>query len=60
MSVIQSAVSDNTVIQGLTDDDARAASQRDVMFVISALGIGGSERKVVRIASALAASGTRV
>lgn len=60
MSVIQSAVSDNTVIQGLTDDDARTTSQRDVMFVISALGIGGSERKIVRIATALAASGTRV
>lgn len=49
-----------SMFQGLTEQTQSAASQCDVMFVISALGVGGSERKIVRIASALAASGTRV
>lgn len=44
------------LIQALTEP----GPQCDVLFVISALGVGGSERKIVRIATALAASGTRV
>lgn len=60
MDVIRHAVSDKALIQGLTEQASSAASQCDVLFVISALGVGGSERKIVRVATALAASGTRV
>ena len=62
--MIVRAVSDRSVIQGLPERPAAAApagsSQCDALFVLSALGVGGSERKVTRIASSLAGDSTRV
>src|SRR5690606_21537346 len=42
-------------------DAAKRRALRDpVLFVVSTLGIGGSERKIVRLANALSARGRRV
>ena len=43
-----------------TDDQAAAATRPDALFVLSNLGIGGSERKIVRLANRLKEEGVHV
>jgi glycosyltransferase involved in cell wall biosynthesis len=44
----------------LTDDSSVATTRPDVLFVLNNLGIGGSERKIVRLANRLKDEGVHV